>query len=363
MTGTIHVFPAWQGNPYLNMLYVGAVSEGWSIEGSKSLDALERGARELGAGDVLHVHWTSPILQRPTRSAALSAVAQLRRVLDDIEGAGAALVWTIHNAFSHDARYPDLEVELAELLAQRANTIIQINGKTREVVADSYELPFDKVVTLKHASYSGIYPPAPSMGEGRRLREIDQLASVVGFIGQIRPYKGLPTLFKAMDLVAQKVDDTVLLLAGKTTSEDRLEIERQLPKSVSTVRHHAFISDADIGGWFAACDIMVFPYERVLNSGSILLSATFGRPCVIPAEPHLVAEWGDQPWVMFYDPGTDRIQDLAKTIERGLAQAPGLRAAALEFAASYRTLEMAWDYVRIVERIGERPVEAGTRPS
>ena len=59
---------------------------------------------------------------------------------------------------------------------------------------------------------------------------------------------------------------------------------------------------------------MVFPYERVLNSGSVLLSATFGRPCILPAEPHLVAEFGGQPWVSFYEVGDHQADSLARSI-------------------------------------------------
>lgn len=354
MSGNLHAFPAWQGNPYLNMLYIGLTAEGWHIEGTKNVDSLERAVRRLGKGDVLHVHWTSPILQRTDRAAARTALDQFQRLVHAFKQSGGALIWTVHNAFTHDARFPDLEVELAEALASHADRIIQLNGMTREVVSEHYDLPADKLVTLRHASYAGIYAAPPSALDARARRGIPAFSSVVGFIGQMRPYKGLPTLFRAMELVADDVPDVTLVLAGKTAPTDRAALEKQLPRTVPIVREHSFISDDEIGSWFAACDVVVFPYERVLNSGSILMASTFGRPCIIPNEPHLLAEWGGQAWVRFYDKSEMKEASLAETIVSSLADGPAVRAKALEFAASYRTLDMAWDYVRIVEDVVDR---------
>lgn len=350
MSGRIHVFPNWQENPYLNMLYVGVTAEGWLVEGSKNLEALTVALRRLGRGDILHVHWTSPILHRgDDQTSASAALEEFTDLLRGFKARGGVVMWTVHNAFTHDALYPDLEIELGALLAEAADRIIQINPMTREAVSEHYALPEAKTVTLRHASYAGIYGDPPERGDARRRLGLDGTATVVGFVGQMRPYKGLPILFEAVDRISRTVDDLVLVLAGKTAVSDLSAIERQLPVDVRVVRHHSFIPDAEIGRWFAACDVVVFPYEKVLNSGSILLASTFGCPCVIPGVPHLIEAYRDQSWVTFYDPGDDRVASLADAILMALQRAEESRGGALDYAAEYRTFDMAWDYVAIVE--------------
>lgn len=352
MSGKIHVFPAWESNPYLNMLYLGARSEGWRVEGSKGVDALAAALPGLTRGDVFHIHWTGPVLSPgSSHSEAAVALDRFAGILDQLTAAGVKVIWTVHNTLAHNAPHPDLEVRLAQLLAARADRIIQLNASTRDAVSDFYDLPIDKIATLPHASYAGIYAEPPTRREARATLRIPQSARVVGFIGQIRGYKGIPTLLQAVERASTQVEELTLVLAGKTTAEDVALIDRALPAGVPIFRHHAFISDADIATWFAACDVMVFPYERVLNSGSVLLSATFGRPCVLPAEPHLVAEFGGQPWVSFYEVGDHQADSLARSIAEAFAHSDELQASAEAFASKYTTRDMAWEYVAIIDEL------------
>ena len=361
MSGRIHVFPAWESNPYLNMLYVGARSQGWQIDGSKTVNALASAIPDLGRGDILHIHWTSPVLHHSDNlEDARRALERFDALLSGLKEAGGHLIWTVHNSFAHDARYPDLEVELARLLSDKADRIVQLNRHTREVVAGYYDLPVEKLVTLRHASYAGVYASPPSQYSARQRLGIPASAAVVGFVGQIRRYKGVPTLLHAMGRAARSVEDLTLVLAGKTPPEDIAQIELDVPPGLPVVRDHSFISDSDIAMWFSACDVMVFPYERVLNSGSVLLSATFGRPCILPAEPHLVAEYGDQPWVSFYEPDDDPSAALAAAIPAALSKGDGARVSARQYAAEYTTRHMTWDYVTIIEAaVGDAPSVSG----
>lgn len=352
MSRRIHVFPAWEQNPYLNMLYIGARAEGWVVEGSKNFDGVLTALPNLIHGDIFHLHWTSPILNPDwDHDQAARSLERFEQTLLHMKAAGIWIIWTVHNALAHNTPHTDLEIELASMLARCADRIIQLNAHTRDAVADYYDIPQDKLVTLGHASYVGTYSEPPSQDSAREILGIPATAAVVGFVGQMRAYKGIPVLLGAVGVASHDVDNLVLVLAGKTAPEDVAAIEQSLPVNVPTVRRHTFIDDSDISTWFAACDVMVFPYERVLNSGSVLLSATFGRPCILPAEAHLVAEYGDQPWVTFYTPGADETTSLATAIVDALANGEATRRSAARFAVKNSTRNMAWEYVTIIEQL------------
>lgn len=351
----LHVFPKWKKNPYLNMLYLGARAEGWSVQGSYRPHQLYAALPGLREGDVVHMHWTNPVCQgMPNQAEARRSLTDFKRELTAAVARGVKLVWTIHNQLPHDVRYRDLEIELATFLCETAWRIIQLNGHTAQAVADVYEVPSAKLVTLRHASYLGVYPPAPSAAAARAELGVDPASPTLGFVGQIRPYKGILTLLEAAGRLASSVEGLTLLLAGSTTADHLAEVERALPAGVSVVRFHDFVPDAQLGTWFAASDLMVFPYQRVLNSGSLLLSATFGRPCVMPAEAHLMAEYSGESWISYFDPEHAAAESLARTIVSSLPGAVEQRAAAHRFAADYTTADMAWDYLRILD--GDRAV-------
>lgn len=346
----LHVFPKWKKNPYLNMLYLGARAEGWSVQGSYRPHQLYAALPGLREGDVVHMHWTNPVCQgMPDEAEARRSLTDFKREVSAAVSRGVRLIWTIHNQLPHDVRYRDLEVELAAFLCETAWRVIQLNSHTGEAVADVYTVPPAKLVTLRHASYLGVYPPAPTAAEARASLGVAADAPTLGFVGQIRPYKGILTLLEAAGRLASRVEGLTLLLAGSTTAEHLAEVEQALPAGIRTVRFHDFVPDGDLGTWFAASDLMVFPYQRVLNSGSLLLSATFGRPCVMPAEPHLVGEYAGESWISFFDPEHSAAGSLAETIAAALPGAVDQRAAAHRFAADYTTADMAWDYLRILD--------------
>jgi len=358
----IHVFPNWRTNPYLTMVYVGAQAEGWQVEGTTKPPQLVRAISDLGGGDVLHLHWTGPIVQ--SEHEADAARRNLDAFTDATDAAlarGTRLIWTVHNQLPHRTRHFDLELELNRYLADRAWRVIQLNPFTRQAVADLFELPAERTVTLRHASYLGVYPDPPDEATARAAIGAPPSGPTIGFVGQVRAYKGINTLLAAADLV--DVDGLTLLLAGRTGAGELAAVEQNLPRRARTLRHHAFLDDAALANWVVAADLLVFPYERILNSGSVLLAATFGRPCVLPGEPHLLAQYGDQEWITFYEPGPEPTAALARAITDALPTARARRAAAISFAREYATYDMAWDYLRILtadDPPQEEPAATGT---
>ncbi|TQL03658.1 glycosyltransferase family 4 protein [Cellulomonas sp. SLBN-39] len=347
----LFAFPSWRDNPYLNMLYLAARGAGWVVEGGTTLDTLVRSTSDYRDGDVLHVHWTSPVCQRAqSRDEAEENLARFTAMLTSLRSRGVHLIWTVHNTLPHETPYRDLEIRLSETLGRLADRVIQLNRQTVDAVADEYTLPSAKVATLAHSSYAGVYPSQVTQHEARDRLGIPRSSPTIGFVGQIRPYKGIETLLAAAGTVAEEVPDLTVVLAGKAQPDVAAALEEQIPLGVRVVRRYEFVDDRDLQTWFRASDLMVFPYQRVLNSGSVLLSATFARPCLLPNEPHLVGEFGNQDWVNFFH-ARDGAPALAASVAKALGRARSTRFDAERFARSYTPYDMSRDYLTILRGV------------
>lgn len=311
--GKVLVFPAWKDNPYLNMLYLAPRAGGLETLETTTLEGLVARVGTLGPGDALHVHWTSPVVQRATDiDEARRRLERFRLTLAAAKRDGIAIVWTVHNVLPHDAVHLETEVELHRLLADTADLVHVMSAGTAQMASEHYVLPEDKTTVLPHPSYQGVYTNNWTTQQARESFGIGASERTVLFFGQMRPYKGLTVLMDALASMPEASRPT-LLMAGKTSAQDVTVLDDHLPANVKAVRHHEFVDDADVERWFRAADIAVFPYRKVLNSGSIHLAATFGTTAVIPGTEHMRQDFGAEDWVQFFEPD-DAVASLATVL-------------------------------------------------
>ncbi|WP_179579185.1 glycosyltransferase [Glaciibacter psychrotolerans] len=337
-------FPHWNQNPFLNNLYLASQAHGAKIlRVSRFKDMLSQVAT-LRSLDVFHMHWTRPICQGAESEAeAAERPAQFEESVVEAKSAGVVVVWTVHNALPHDAAYADLEIELRRVLSHSADLIHIFAPGTREVVAGLYAIPAEKTIHIAHPGYQGMYGAQVPRLEARTEFGISDQESAGLFFGQMKPYKGLTNLFRAVDLVDVQQKEIVLMLAGYAREEDREDLDVQPPTSVRLIRDHNFIDDDSVGDWFSAADIAVFPYGRTRNSGNVHLAATYGISCVIPDEPHLVDQFSYQPWVHFFD-RTDPAKSVAQVLADCDDSAGEESRSAFDFARSFTPFMMSTEF-------------------
>lgn len=298
------VFPAYRDNPFLNQLALAPRAAGVRVEGAHEFDELLRRAAGLGRGDVLHLHWTTPIAQQaPSERAAARRLTALRALFAVMRRRGAKIVWTVHNRLPHELAFRELEIRLHRLLAEHADAIHVMSTATRDLLRDIVDLPTERIRQIPHPSYEGVYDTGVSRAEARASFDLDDERAVM-FAGQIRPYKGVDALVDAVGRAAGRPDapPLALMIGGVVKEMSRDEFAASLPEGVPTVAHLAFLPDDDLARWFRAADVAVFPYRAILNSGSVHLAATFRTPVVLPDEAHLRDQFAGQSWVRFFDP-------------------------------------------------------------
>ncbi|NVM94850.1 glycosyltransferase [Arthrobacter wenxiniae] len=347
----IIVFPYWADNAFIDIMYMASASRGMGVVKSYFLEDLHQKVVNAAAGDVVHVHWTTRVCQEA--SDELDAASRLARFQDTLHTAkdgGLKIIWTVHNAMAHESRFEDVETELYRFLADIADTIHIMNPQTAEFVRPTFEIPEGKVVCLPHPSYRGWYDANLGRPAARSALRLPQNAKAVLFFGNIKPYKGVLDLIAAVQCL-QEIDPSVhLLLAGRVSDDDRSALDAALSTGVRHIKELGYISAEDTPRWFKAADLMVVPYRRSLNSGSLQLAASFDLPCLVPNQAELQAVYGGEPWVDYYD-GGGAPRELAFRMAAALAEAPRRRRSAYEFSRRYPPFEMSNDFADLVAQL------------
>lgn len=337
----ILVFPFWTDNPYLNQLYLAPLTQGVTLTRVSVFEGFLAELAALGGDDLIHLHWTGPIVQRgETEDEGRSRRFAFQAAVDAAIERGARLIWTVHNTFPHEMRYREEELELIEFLNDRAATIHVLSPSTAAVVRQEYTLDEAKIVSVPHSSYWGVYDQTVERARARsELGLTDDDISLV-FVGQMRPYKGIDELLATIGLLTQRDERYILIMAGKTSDDDARAIAELVPAHARVRREHRFIPDEEVPRWLRAGDVAVLPYRNVLNSGSIFLAATFGLPVVVPDQPSLRSDFATEPWVCFAT-GDDRPLALADAVEEAVGRSAAASESAVRWARSYTPWEMS----------------------
>ena len=106
-------------------------------------------------------------------------------------------------------------------------------------------------------------------------------------LGSLRPYKGHLDLVRAFTSVATTSDR--LVIAGATSQKDYLaELQtciddaRSCKNDIRIDLHTKKILDDELQLYFNSANVCVLPFQRILNSGSLLLAMSFGKPVIAP---------------------------------------------------------------------------------
>jgi len=333
-TGDVIVFPAWFGsNPYLNITYLATRAGGNTIVETRKFEELLAELEQHGEGSVLHLHWTQLICQREeTEQSARERLGMFKIALSEYKGRGGRMVWTVHNALPHELTYRELELELLQHVADEADVVHVMDPSTPALVAEHYVLPPESLLHIPHPSYHGLYESqATRRDEIRQRFGIKPHQRTVLLFGQLRPYKGVDVLLAALRKIHERGGELpVLMLAGSTPPGGEEAITEALPPGLTAVRAHRFVPDEELADWFAAADLAIYPYTRILNSGSVHLAATMGVGAVLPGEDALREQFGTWDWVRFYDP-SDPAGALADLLEADDSYLPA-QSSAQEFS-------------------------------
>ncbi len=334
--------PDWrQHNPYLDLLAQALRNKGLAVtyfKSSSRLMPMFRTLKKEQPGSILHLHWYEAYVPRLSIFGQFVEGIALLLDLILVKCSGHALVWTLHNELPHNATWPAWHRFLRRTIARLADQIITHNPLAFHLV-DSRAASQARRNVIPHPHYRDHYGPSIPKPEARASLQIPPGERLFLFLGLIQPYKGLEDLLVAWRSLGVATTGARLLVVGEPESEAYETTIRDYAAGLPNVELRLqFARDAELPLYFSAADCAVYPFRRILTSGSLMLARSYGVRPILPDTEAVRAQLEDTP-AFFFEQGSiaslsSSLRDALQDPSIGSSQSPALTLWSWEQAAN-----------------------------
>lgn len=195
----------------------------------------------------------------------------LRKLLKKIP-----VLFICHNVFPHERFFGDVFLT-KHVLKGGDFFIVQSAQDEKYLLSVKQDAVYRRTV---HPTYNAFKLCNLSKENARAQLHIAMDEKVLLFFGFVREYKGLKHLLRAMPEAVQRLGDIKLLVVGEFAADkkDYLNIIDKLGISRFVKIYDAYIPDREVEKFFAACDLVVLPYESATQSGIVQIAYGFEKP-------------------------------------------------------------------------------------
>lgn len=196
---------------------------------------------------------------------------------------GVRLAHTVHDVTPLNENKLDHLFNL--LVYKTADVLFVHSNSNKRTLTQQIKLNEQKIKVVPHGDFDFLIPDKiPTKSQAREFFGLSQGDNVILFFGAIKEYKGLDILLNSLFIVAAKINNLAVIIAGRPDPVKLgLEYENiisKLPSKVKIIYHTQYIPDAEVVKYFIASDVAVLPYRRISHSGILNLSYSFGRPVI-----------------------------------------------------------------------------------
>lgn len=196
------------------------------------------------------------------------------------------LTFVCHNVFPHERFFMDKK--LTRLALRNGKHFIVHAMEEAEELKQIMPNPDYRVTP--HPSYNAFCFENLTKAQARERLGLPSEEKVLLFFGFVRPYKGLGHLINAMPKIKERLKNVKLLIVGEFgSSEDKDAGTGQIKALTAStpeldtaiIIKDGYTPDREVENYFAACDMVVLPYESATQSGIVQIAYGFGRPVVV----------------------------------------------------------------------------------
>lgn len=284
-----------KSNPYNFLLYKSIIKSDVHVDEKFSL-------KNLIASKVWHVHWPESFLSSNSIFTCLIRFGFLLSKIFLSKVFGLKIIWTVHNLCPHEHKYPFMEKLFYMGFPRVCNGFIFLSKESMKPLGWVKQINEKEKKVIFHGDYKSALKYLIHKDEAQKLLNLDQFICVYLFFGLIRDYKGVPHLIR--EFMKQKKDDYCLCIVGSAMYSTSLKKEiNDLAKGHDNIIiNDNFVSDEELQLWLSASDMVVLPYTKITNSGSVLYALSAGKPVIAPKMgvfQEIHDSVGD--WVYLYD--------------------------------------------------------------
>lgn len=256
--------------------------------------------------DVFHLHWpVETLVRHPNIWMARARVLAFWLLLKLSKWRGTKIVWTIHDEKPHVVLHQKLADWITGQLVTQTDGYINLCEAGKRAVKKSLPgLGNTPGAVVRHGHYRGCYPNKMSREAARSQLGLTPNTTTLLYLGYISPYKNVPHLIKTFHELPVSDQPVTLLIAGKPDNQALKQAVLEAVGDADNVQLHLrFIQDEELQVFFKAADLVVLPFQEILNSGSLLLALSFNRAVLAPklgAVTDMQDEVGKR-WVKTYE--------------------------------------------------------------
>jgi glycosyltransferase involved in cell wall biosynthesis len=173
-----------------------------------------------------------------------------------------------------------LYVKLAvPMFLRYADGFVVHSDYDHQLLEKRYNLSQRSVARLPLASFDQYDPP----DDGIERPAPTDCFNIL-FFGVIRPYKGLEDLIQAFDLIPEdQIDKYWLTIVGEPWENWTLPLDllKESPYRHRITLVDRYVTDEEVGRFFAGADLVALPYLRSSASGPLHVAMSWGLPLVV----------------------------------------------------------------------------------
>ncbi|HAG69469.1 MAG TPA: hypothetical protein DCL38_05800 [Lachnospiraceae bacterium] len=273
-----------------------------------------------------------------------------------LKRAGIRILFTCHNVFPHERFIFDKW--LTKLTLSRGDGfILHSNESVGELLSIK---PGARYRVNPHPTYQAFALSGLDRASARRLLNTGDDVRTALFFGFVREYKGLKHLIRAISILkdrgsalmsapAGKAPGFILYIVGDFGSSRNKEEYLSLIEECGVAHFisviDGYVPDREVEKYFAACDVVVLPYESATQSGIVQIAYGFLKPVIATRTGGLSDVVEDGVTGLLVEPFDD--QGLAEALERFFSGDHG------RYSENIRADEYRFSWERMVLSIGE----------
>ncbi|HCS65806.1 MAG TPA: glycosyl transferase [Cellvibrio sp.] len=212
-------------------------------------------------------------------------------------------------------------LRLAKLVYEWVDRLIVHNQFSKTELIAHLLVPLQRIAVIPHGNYRHVYPNLLKRKVVREQLGWLQHEKILLFFGQIKGIKRLDLLLEAFAELVKFQPNARLVIAGKVVDVPFDVYQSQIDKlgighkCTSLVR---YIKNEEVPLLYAAADLIVLPYERIYQSGVLLMAMSFERAVVVSDIPGMLEVVHDGETGYVFRSGD--VNDLASVLSRALEE-------------------------------------------